>query len=511
MHTMLTPAPAGRADVPERPRAAPAASGTSPARSCTSSTTRSATGAPRTTRTTTAARPRSSRRSRSTRRRRTSCGRGRSSGCARFNPEMRLVASFRDPIERAFSQWSMGRKQKNAYPEFSRGDRGVRRRVDARPGAAGGRQWTVHRKSMVIRGLYGAQLERGLAQFDREQLAVPELLRVGARLHRRALDQLTDFLGIHRFRQYPPLRLNPTPEAHEGTPPSEADIEKLVDPLRRRPRALREALRLRRVLVADPADRRRGPDRGGAGRQVRPQVRQLMTTTDQLPISFAIVGVQKAATSTLHTMLVRHRHIARGDAKELHFFDDERLDWSAPDYSRYAVRADPPAASGSPATRRRRTSGGRGALRAHAPLQPRDAADRELPGPDRAGLLAVVDGAAPAAVLPRLQRVDRDLRGPHRCSAGSPRARPRGRCGGRRWWSAGLYGEQLRRGLDVYDRSQWLLLPFRRFVSQPDECSTRSPAFLGIGPWHQYPHPAREPHPARPGRPRRRPPTTCAA
>ena len=42
-----------------------------------------------------------------------------------------------------------------------------------------------------------------------------------------------------------------------------------------------------------------------------------MTTTDLLPISFAIVGVQKAATSTLHTMLVRHRHIARGDAKEI--------------------------------------------------------------------------------------------------------------------------------------------------------------------------------------------------
>src|SRR5215203_4509645 len=67
-----------------------------------------------------------------------------------------------------------------------------------------------------------------------------------------------------------------------------------------------------------------------------------MTTTDLLPVSFAIVGVQKAATSTLHTMLVRHRHIARGDAKELHFFDDERLDWSAPDYRRYAVRRTHP-------------------------------------------------------------------------------------------------------------------------------------------------------------------------
>ena len=80
---------------------------------------------------------------------------------------------------------------------------------------------------MVIRGLYGAQLERGLAQFPREQwlfLNFSEWVRD----YTGALDQLTDFLGIHRFRQYPPLRLNPTPEAHEGTPPSEADIEKLV-------------------------------------------------------------------------------------------------------------------------------------------------------------------------------------------------------------------------------------------------------------------------------------------
>ncbi len=144
-----------------------------------------------------------------------------------FNPEMRLVASFRDPIERAFSQWSMGRKQKNAYPEFSRAieeydDESMLDRVP--PGAG---KWTVHRKSMVIRGLYGAQLERGLAQFDREHwlfLNFSEWVRD----YTGALDQLTDFLGIHRFRQYPPLRLNPTPEAHEGTPPSEADIEKLV-------------------------------------------------------------------------------------------------------------------------------------------------------------------------------------------------------------------------------------------------------------------------------------------
>ena len=145
-----------------------------------------------------------------------------------FNPEMKLIASFRDPIERAFSQWSMGRKQRNAYPEFSQAieeydDVSMLDRVP--PGAG---RWTVHRKSMVIRGLYGAQLERGLVHFDRSQWL---LLNFSAWIkdYTEALDELTDFLGIHRFRKYPSLRLNPTPEAHVGTPPSEADVTRLAE------------------------------------------------------------------------------------------------------------------------------------------------------------------------------------------------------------------------------------------------------------------------------------------
>lgn len=145
-----------------------------------------------------------------------------------FNPDMLLVASFRDPIERAFSQWSMGRKQKNAYPEFSDAielydDESMLDRVP--PGSG---RWSVHRRSMVIRGLYGAQLERGLAHFDRSQWLMLNF-SAWVRDYTGALDQLTDFLGIHRFRKYPPLRLNPTPEAHVGTPPSEADVARLVE------------------------------------------------------------------------------------------------------------------------------------------------------------------------------------------------------------------------------------------------------------------------------------------
>ena len=145
-----------------------------------------------------------------------------------FNPEMKLVASFRDPIERAFSQWSMGRKQRNAYPEFSRAieEYNDESMLDRVPAGAG--RWTVHRKSMVIRGLYGAQLARGLAHFDRSQWLMLNFSE-WVRDYRGALDELTDFLGIHRFRRYPALRLNPTPESHVGTPPSEADVSRLVE------------------------------------------------------------------------------------------------------------------------------------------------------------------------------------------------------------------------------------------------------------------------------------------
>ncbi len=147
---------------------------------------------------------------------------------AAFNPQMQLIASFRDPIERAFSQWSMGRKQKNAYPEFSQAieDFDDESMLDRVPTGAG--KWTVHRRSMVIRGLYGAQLERGLPHFGRGQWLMLNFAE-WVRDYQSALDEITDFLGLHRFRSYPPLRLNPTPESHHGTPPSVADIEKLVE------------------------------------------------------------------------------------------------------------------------------------------------------------------------------------------------------------------------------------------------------------------------------------------
>ena len=50
--------------------------------------------------------------------------------------------------------------------------------------------------------------------------------------------------------------------------------------------------------------------------------------------NFAVVGVQKGGTSTLAVTLNQHRLVCQAPDKERHYFDDETVDWSAPDYAR---------------------------------------------------------------------------------------------------------------------------------------------------------------------------------
>lgn len=52
-------------------------------------------------------------------------------------------------------------------------------------------------------------------------------------------------------------------------------------------------------------------------------------------VNFLIAGVQKAGTSSLYQLLKRHPAIGLSSVKEVHFFDDESIDWSKPAYDRY--------------------------------------------------------------------------------------------------------------------------------------------------------------------------------
>jgi hypothetical protein len=84
---------------------------------------------------------------------------------ARYDPAMKLVLLFRDPVERAWSQWRMEFARGWETEPFAWCVREGRARVDS-PEAPG-----FHRVfSYVERGFYGAQLDRVLSLFPRDQL-----------------------------------------------------------------------------------------------------------------------------------------------------------------------------------------------------------------------------------------------------------------------------------------------------------------------------------------------------
>lgn len=57
-------------------------------------------------------------------------------------------------------------------------------------------------------------------------------------------------------------------------------------------------------------------------------------------IDFIIAGAQKAGTTALFDYLGDHPQIGLSDVKEVHFFDDETQDWSAPEYDAYHAHFD---------------------------------------------------------------------------------------------------------------------------------------------------------------------------
>lgn len=56
---------------------------------------------------------------------------------------------------------------------------------------------------------------------------------------------------------------------------------------------------------------------------------------DRARVTFIIAGVQKGGTTALFDYLGDYPDVALSDVKEAHFFDDETLDWAAPDYGTY--------------------------------------------------------------------------------------------------------------------------------------------------------------------------------
>lgn len=147
-----------------------------------------------------------------------------------YNPDMKLIAIFRDPIERLFSQWVMlvntWPDKALDWPEFLTrlAPDGLEDRIPEGVNVSAYRRF-----SGVVRGYYGAQLERGFATFGRDQFHVMEF-RAFLADHETALNQVTDFLEIPRFETPPPLANKfPGRPTAVGTAPTGDDIAGLVD------------------------------------------------------------------------------------------------------------------------------------------------------------------------------------------------------------------------------------------------------------------------------------------
>jgi hypothetical protein len=146
----------------------------------------------------------------------------------RYDPGIKLLASFRDPIERAFSHWSMERRRNEKYPGLPEAIE--RYGADDLPGPApaDSRPTPLLRGSPFARGLYGAQLERAMALFPAEQWLLVEFGSLIREPH-AVLDRATDLIGVPRFTSYPSLPQKMAgPTTNPGPRPSAGAVEGLV-------------------------------------------------------------------------------------------------------------------------------------------------------------------------------------------------------------------------------------------------------------------------------------------
>jgi hypothetical protein len=147
----------------------------------------------------------------------------------RYNPEIRLIASFRDPVERAYSQWSMERFRDPEFPDLPVA---LRRWAASTIPDRVPDHWSpydLRRRSLFTRGLYGQQVRRALTVFPREQFLFLEFKEIYSdREH--TLDRVTQHLGVEPFSKYPRVvHAAATSQDHTGPAPTVAKVARLVD------------------------------------------------------------------------------------------------------------------------------------------------------------------------------------------------------------------------------------------------------------------------------------------
>ncbi len=147
-----------------------------------------------------------------------------------YNPDTRVIAVLRDPIERAYSQWRMQRERSAKKVANGRGTLAedwpvvVEQFLDlplpdeVTPGGFKGS------RSIFSRGLYAEQLARGTEVFASEQWLVLEFTAMLVDFP-ATLDRVTDHIGVDRFREPPPMRHELAgAEQVSGTAPTAAEL-----------------------------------------------------------------------------------------------------------------------------------------------------------------------------------------------------------------------------------------------------------------------------------------------
>ena len=192
-------------------------------------------------------------------------------------------------------------------------------------------------------------------------------------------------------------------------------------------------------------------------------------------VTFLIVGVQKGGTTALFDYLGDYPDVALPSEKELHFFDDEALDWERPDYSAYEARFP---------TRDGRPFGEASPIYSYWP-----------------GALARIAAYNPAMKLILVLRdpVQRAWSHWRMETARGAETQPFGWCirqgrqrlfGGEPWGhhrefsyvERGFYGEQVARMFELFPREQVLILKSEALRADPGATLGEVRRFLGLGP-----------------------------
>jgi len=139
----------------------------------------------------------------------------------RYNPWAKFIFLFRDPIERAFSNWRMEVGRAAERLDFSEAIREGRRRLDGLPELHSDRRLY----SYIERGLYAEQLDTVLERVPRERLLFLSSFDLASR-PKQVLADISTFLGIAPFPNFRPRKVF-VGNADAANAPSDGDVDYL--------------------------------------------------------------------------------------------------------------------------------------------------------------------------------------------------------------------------------------------------------------------------------------------